>query len=133
MANKVSKYQGLRLKTLTEDEYTWAMMGGTHKISEIVNTTYSDLVDAFGLPTMHGSGDNKVQMTWVIEVESEDGVETMEIYDWKTYDLNYTINSLTRWSIGGTNKNNPFILHAFIESTKAKSDFETEEFITNLF
>jgi hypothetical protein len=57
----------------------------------------------------------------------------MEIYDWKTYDLDYTINSLTRWSIGGRNNNNPFILHAFIESIKAKSDFETEEFITNLF
>ena len=82
MANKVSEYQGLRLKTLTKDEYTW--MGGTHKISEIVNTTYSDLVDAFGFPTMHGSGDNKVQMTWVIEVESEDGIETIEIYPFET-------------------------------------------------
>ncbi|MHA1288771.1 MAG: hypothetical protein ACTSPB_15360 [Candidatus Thorarchaeota archaeon] len=120
MANKVSEYQGLRLKTLADHEVSF--VGGTHKIGELFNTTYADLVDAFGQPSLYGSGDNKVQVTWVIEVQSEDGVETMEIYDWKTYDLDYTINSLSRWSIGGTSKNNPYILNAFVSNSQRKQN-----------
>tara|TARA_R110002012_G_scaffold233815_2_gene407170 strand:+ start:1896 stop:2264 length:369 start_codon:yes stop_codon:yes gene_type:complete len=118
MKQKTSKYQGLVLKTLHEEEYIFK--GGTHKVGQLLDTSYYDIIQAFGSPTYYGSGDNKVQMTWVIEVQSDNGVETMEIYDWKTYDMKYTINSLDSWSIGGTSRSNPYILNAFVESTKRK-------------
>lgn len=124
MNQKTSEYQGLVLKTLHQDEFTHLpdrlYTGGTHKVGQLTETTYCDIIQAFGSPTYYGSGDDKTQMTWVIEIESEEGREIMEIYDWKTYDMHYTINTLDKWSIGGTNRSNPYILKAFVESSKRK-------------
>lgn len=60
---------------------------------------YWDLKAVLGEPTFNeASGDGKVQKEWVVE---HDG-NVFTIYDWKTYDERYTVESLDRWNIGGT-------------------------------
>ena len=60
--------------------------------------SYSQLVEAFGEPTYNEpSGDDKVQVEWVFNFKGN----TFTLYDWKTYDRNYTINELDTWNIGG--------------------------------
>lgn len=60
--------------------------------------SYWDLKAVLGEPTFNEeSGDGKVQKEWVVE---HDG-NVFTIYDWKTYDEQYTVESLDRWNIGG--------------------------------
>lgn len=59
---------------------------------------YWDLKATLGEPTFNTeSGDGKVQKEWVVE---HDGM-VFTIYDWKTYDEQYTVEELDRWNIGG--------------------------------
>ena len=59
---------------------------------------YWDLKAVLGEPTFNTeSGDGKVQKEWVVE---HDGM-VFTIYDWKTYDEQYTVEALDRWNIGG--------------------------------
>jgi hypothetical protein len=75
---------------------------GTHKIGELNGVFYSDLVDILGEPTFdEPSGDDKVQKEWVIEFKGD----IFTIYDWKTFNEEYTTNELDRWSIGGKGSN----------------------------
>ncbi len=63
-----------------------------------INATYDQLVDALGEPTFgEESGDGKVQVEWVCEFEGE----IFTIYDWKTYNRQYTENVLDRFNVGG--------------------------------
>ena len=74
-------------------------IGGTYKVGSIDGVNYDQLWNFLGEPTIDGpSGDDKTQVEWVVEFNDE----LFTIYDWKTYDRNYTKNSLTTWSIGGT-------------------------------
>ena len=68
-----------------------------------LNTTYNKLVSVLGEPTYNEpSGDNKVQVEWVVEFEGK----LFTIYDWKTYNREYTENVLDRFHIGSkTNLN----------------------------
>jgi len=72
---------------------------GTHKVGTLENVTYRELVELLGQPTYYpeDSGDGKIQFEWVIRYNDE----IFTVYDWKTYDENYTRNELTTWSIGG--------------------------------
>ena len=72
---------------------------GTSLKGYLHNTTYAQLVEAFGQPTFNpeDSGDGKVNFEWVFEFNGE----VFTLYDWKTYDVQYTINELTTWNIGG--------------------------------
>ena len=82
------------LEKLTQDDYP----GGTSLKGYLHNTTYSELIEAFGEPTFNKeSGDGKIQFEWVFKFNEE----IFTLYDWKTYDVNYTINELTTWNIGG--------------------------------
>lgn len=64
-----------------------------------VYTTYSRLVEIFGEPTYlpEDSGDGKVNFEWVFEFNGE----IFTIYDWKTYDPEYSMTQLEKWHIGG--------------------------------
>ena len=63
-----------------------------------VNATYEELVGLLGFPTFNEpSGDEKVQVEWVVEFEDE----IFTIYDWKTNSRYYTENMLERFHIGG--------------------------------
>lgn len=71
---------------------------GTHKIATLKNVTYDDLVRNFGEPSINTpSGDDKIQVEWVFA----NGVNVFTIYDWKTFDRDYTLQELQHWSIGG--------------------------------
>lgn len=69
----------------------------TWKIGSLKGLYFRDLVNKLGEPTVIGSGDNKVQYEWIMHFEGE----IFTIYDWKTYDVEYTEQELTTWSIGG--------------------------------
>ncbi len=60
--------------------------------------SYSQLIEAFGKPTYNEpSGDDKVQFEWVFNFKGK----TFTLYDWKTYDREYSMNELDTWNIGG--------------------------------
>lgn len=80
-----------------------------------VNATYSQLVEALGEPTHdEPSGDEKVQVEWVVEFEEN----IFTIYDWKTYSREYTENELSMFNVGGKTYAGDFIdaLEALIKS-----------------
>ena len=83
---------------------------GTFKIGDLKGLYYRDLVEKLGEPTVIGSGDDKVQYEWIMKFEDQ----IFTIYDWKTYDVEYTEYKLTTWSIGG-NANSAALLFAFKE------------------
>jgi hypothetical protein len=86
------------LEKLQDAEYALNVTTGTSLKGYLHNTKYSDLIKAFGQPTFNQeSGDGKVQFEWVFEFNGD----IFTLYDWKTYDVEYTINELTTWNIGG--------------------------------
>ena len=81
---------------------------GTFKIGDLKGLYYRDLVNKLGEPTVIGSGDDKVQYEWIMKFEDQ----IFTIYDWKTYDAEYTEYELDTWSIGG-DANSAALLFAF--------------------
>ena len=81
---------------------------GTFKIGSLDGIYYRDLVEKLGEPTVTGSGDDKVQYEWIMKFEDQ----IFTIYDWKTYDAEYTEYELDTWSIGG-DANSAALLFAF--------------------
>ena len=60
--------------------------------------TYKQLVSVLGEPTFSTpSGDDKTQVEWVVKF----GKSYFTIYDWKTYDREYTMNELQVFHVGG--------------------------------
>ena len=72
---------------------------GGHKIGTLHGITYNDIIKTFGKPTFNpeDSGDGKVNFEWVIEYKDR----YFSIYDYKTWDQEYTKTKLTEWSVGG--------------------------------
>jgi hypothetical protein len=71
-----------------------------------INATYSQLLEVLGKPTYdEPSGDDKVQLEWVIEFKGN----IFTIYDWKTGSREYTENELTEFNVGGTTSAADFI------------------------
>lgn len=92
----------MSFKVLTREE---DIASGT-SFKGYLNATYNQLIKAFGEPTYpNESGDGKVQFEWVFEYNGE----PFTVYDWKTYDREYTINGLTRWNVGGSSNAERFI------------------------
>jgi hypothetical protein len=70
---------------------------GTSLSGYLLGPSYVVLVKALGQPTYSDpSGDDKVQKEWRFEYKGD----VFIIYDWKTYDAEYTMNELIRWHIG---------------------------------
>jgi len=87
----------IKLEKITDKNQAFDMMHGTSKSGNLFNTKYVDLIEAFGQPTFdQESGDGKVNFEWVFDFNGD----TFTIYDWKTWDAEYTKNELTSWSIG---------------------------------
>lgn len=77
-----------------------------HKVGSLRGIKYVQLVDLLGEPTWdEPSGDDKVQKEWVCKF----GDEQFTIYDWKTYDEEYTITENDVWSVGGVTNPDRFI------------------------
>jgi hypothetical protein len=64
------------------------------------------LLEVLGKPTYdEPSGDDKVQVEWVVEFEGD----IFTIYDWKTYSREYTENELKTFNVGGNTSAFDFI------------------------
>lgn len=112
---KLLSYEGSSFKTLTNDEVTYD--GGSWKVGTLNNVCYQELIDIFGQPTYpRESGDSKVQVEWAIEVYDGEKFYILRIYDWKTYDRDYTMSELRSWSIGGNDEGNPYLLKSFVHA-----------------
>lgn len=86
------------MKVLRDIDYD--IINGT-SYSGVINATYRQLVDALGMPTFNEpSGDSKTQVEWVVEYKGD----IFTIYDWKTYDLLYTLEELDVFHIGSKRK-----------------------------
>jgi len=91
-------YNALSKKEVGNKIHMSSLKGYIHNIS------YYELVEIFGEPTFQpeDSGDGKVNYEWVVpfKVKGKDK-EYFTIYDWKTYDPEYTKEMYTRWHVGG--------------------------------
>ena len=66
-------------------------------LSGYVNASYPQLVRALGEPTFDKpSGDNKTQKEWIVQFKGN----IFTIYDWKTFDVEYTMNNLNKFNVG---------------------------------
>jgi len=64
-----------------------------------INALYDELVDVLGEPTYPTPNeDQTVFRSWVIRWN----METYEIYDYNTFDEEYTLNYLTSWHVGAS-------------------------------
>lgn len=82
------------MKALRESQ---ANINGTSATDQTIYTTYQELKKALGPDTFDGSGDDKVQKTWVVNYKGY----TYTIYDWKEYGFDVTdpVN-IVNWHIG---------------------------------
>ena len=93
---------------------------GTHKVDTLMGPTYNQLWNFLGDPTFaDASGDNKVQKEWVVEFNDE----LFTIYDWKTYSVYETMNTLDTWSIGGRSSASDLIEYLKIQIDKMEMPF----------
>ena len=73
-----------------------------------IYATYNKLVNVLGEPTFdEPSDDEKTQVEWVVNFKGD----FFTIYDWKTYDRDYTLNDLDRFNVGGKSCAFDFIEH----------------------
>ena len=93
---------------------------GTYKVDTLMGPNYSQLVNFLGDPTYSSpSGDNKVQKEWVVEFNDE----LFTIYDWKTYSVYETMNTLDTWSIGGKSSASGLVEYLKIQIDKMELPF----------
>jgi hypothetical protein len=93
------------MKKVNSKDYSFKMTDGT-SLSGLVTANYNQLVELFGEPTLsEPSGDNKVQKEWVVEYKDK----FYTIYDWKTYDLEFTMNETFKWHVGSLGNAGEFI------------------------
>ena len=83
-----------------------SLVGGTSLKDKIFGYTFSQLYEVLGEPTFNQpSGDEKTQFEWVFTYEGN----PFTIYDWKTYDKQYSMNELTQWNVGGKSYSGDFV------------------------
>jgi len=84
-------------KVSRDDAYLYDT-NGFSKVDTLRGVTYFELVRALGNPTESflEEGD-KSTCNWIVTF----GDRVYTIYDWKTYDIEYTISELNTWMIGG--------------------------------
>jgi hypothetical protein len=78
-------------------ETTDSVMAMGTSLQGYVEVSYDVLVDVFGEPNIHNSGDGKVKCSWVIDFGNR---KIATIYDWKSYDRT-NIEDIVDWHIGG--------------------------------
>ena len=90
----------MKYNKITNEQSALKVVTGTSLKDRLIGWNYKQLVAAFGEPTFSKeSGDGKVQKEWVFQ-RTSDG-EVFTIYDWKTYDVNFTTAINSDWNIGG--------------------------------
>lgn len=84
---------------LTADEARWKTNGTSLKGYLKRGIKFTDLYRTFGEPTFKPEyyGDGKIQYEWVFTMNGQ----IYTIYDWKTYDQDYTLTEYDHWHVGG--------------------------------
>ena len=84
------------VKVIHNKQEAYRLKNGSFRVGEI-DRTYMDLITGLGVPTFdEPSGDNKVQVEWVCVFKGN----VYTIYDWKTYDREFTEWDLQQFNIG---------------------------------
>jgi len=84
------------MRTLRNQDFASNQTCGT-SLKGYTKATYKQLVAALGEPTFSdASADDKTQVEWVVKFRNN----YFTIYDWKTYDREYTMNELTIFHVG---------------------------------
>ena len=107
------------VRVIRDHEEALSKISGTGLRDYLSPVGYWDLKEVLGEPTFNEeSGDGKVQKEWVVEHNGN----VFTIYDWKTYDERYTVESLDRWNIGGKVYPGDFLeeLNEMLNTTLAK-------------
>lgn len=85
------------VRVIHNEQEAYRLRNGSFRVGEI-NRTYMDLVTGLGIPTFNEeSPDGKVQVEWVCVFKGN----VFTIYDWKTYDREFTEWDLQQFHIGG--------------------------------
>ena len=107
-----------KMRAVKDTDEALDRISGTHLIGYLDNVTYNDLLHALGEPVFNeASGDDRVQFEWVVQFD----YSYYTIYDWKTYDRDFSMRYLRQWNIGGKGRlPNRFksVLKAMIEASK---------------
>ena len=84
------------MRTLRNQDFASNQICGT-SLKGYTKATYKQLVAALGEPTFSdASADDKTQVEWVVKFRNN----YFTIYDWKTYDREYTMNELQIFHVG---------------------------------
>ena len=84
------------MKTLRKQSFASDQTCGT-SLKGYTKATYKQLVTALGEPTFNeASFDDKTQVEWVVKFRNN----YFTIYDWKTFDREYTLNELQIFHVG---------------------------------
>jgi len=84
------------MKTLRDQFFASNQTCGT-SLKGYTAATYKQLVTVLGEPTFNTpSGDDKTQVEWVVKYRNN----YFTVYDWKTYDREYTLNELSVFHVG---------------------------------
>lgn len=109
------------VKVLKAEE---AKINGTYLVGYLEDVNFMDLVTGLGEPTFDDpSGDDKVQVEWVCEFNGK----IFTIYDWKTYDREFTEHSLTRFNVGSKDVSKREV-QEFIEFVKGQIEYAYDNF-----
>jgi hypothetical protein len=85
------------MRTLRSKDFASNQICGT-SLKGYTKATYKQLVATLGEPTFNeASLDDKTQVEWVVKFRNN----YFTIYDWKTFDREYTMNELTIFHVGG--------------------------------
>jgi len=84
------------MKVLRNQDFASNQTCGT-SLKGYTKATYKQLVAALGEPTFSDASlDDKTQVEWVVKFRNN----YFTIYDWKTYDREYTMNELQIFHVG---------------------------------
>ena len=84
------------MRTLRNQNIAATHTDGT-SLKGYTKATYKRLVEVLGPPTFgEASFDDKTQVEWVVKFKDN----YFTIYDWKTYDREYTMNELQVFHVG---------------------------------
>ena len=85
------------MKVLKNQDFASDQTCGT-SLKGYTHATYKRLVEVLGPPTFSDASlDDKTQVEWVVKFRNN----YFTIYDWKTFDREYTMNELTVFHVGG--------------------------------
>jgi len=85
------------MRTLRNQDFASNQTCGT-SLKGYTKATYKRLVEVLGPPTFNeASFDDKTQVEWVVKFRNN----YFTIYDWKTFDREYTLNTLEIFHVGG--------------------------------